>query len=76
MHGSSGGPLRSSIPKKGERILDLYCGTGRVASRIACAVGKSGEVVGIDAAKPMVEVARDRYGRQGGVVFVQRIVTY
>jgi len=62
-------------PKKGEKILDLCSGTGRAASWIVHAVGKNGEVVGMDIAKHMVEVAKDRYGESGNVTFLQKDVT-
>jgi ubiquinone/menaquinone biosynthesis C-methylase UbiE len=62
-------------PKNGEKIMDLCSGTGRVASWMAHRVGKDGEVVGMDVAKPMVDVAKDRYGRLGNVIFLQRDVT-
>ena len=45
-------------PRRGERILDLGCGTGHLTHRIA----ESGAaVVGIDSAPDMVETARRRY---------------
>jgi ubiquinone/menaquinone biosynthesis C-methylase UbiE len=62
-------------PKKGEKILDLCSGTGRAASWVAQEVGKDGEVFGMDVAKPMVEVAKDRYERLGNVIFLQEDVT-
>lgn len=62
-------------PRKGEKILDLCSGTGRAASWIAQAVGKEGEIIGMDVAKDMIEVAKDRYGRLGNVIFLQKDVT-
>lgn len=62
-------------PKKGEKILDLCSGTGRVASWMAQAVGEEGEVVGMDVAKRMVEVATNRYRRLGNLIFLQKDVT-
>jgi len=62
-------------PKKGEKILDLCSGTGRVASWIAGAVGTKGGVVGMDLAKRMVEVAMGRYGNLGNLIFQQKDVT-
>jgi demethylmenaquinone methyltransferase/2-methoxy-6-polyprenyl-1,4-benzoquinol methylase len=62
-------------PKEGEKILDLCSGTGRAASWIAQAVGKDGEVVGMDVAKEMVEVSNDRYGKLGKLTFLQKDVT-
>jgi len=62
-------------PQSGEKILDLCSGTGRVASWIAQAVGKEGEVVGMDISKRMVEVAKRRYGGLKKVVFLHKDVT-
>jgi ubiquinone/menaquinone biosynthesis C-methylase UbiE len=62
-------------PQSGEKILDLCSGTGRVASWIAQAVGKEGEVVGTDISKRMVEVAKRRYGGLKRVVFLHKDVT-
>ena len=71
--------LRKAIdilaPQKGEKILDLCSGTGRVASWIAQTVGKEGEVIGMDVAKRMVEVATNRYRRLGNLIFLQKDVT-
>jgi demethylmenaquinone methyltransferase/2-methoxy-6-polyprenyl-1,4-benzoquinol methylase len=67
--------LEVLAPKTGERILDLCSGTGRVASWIAQAVGKEGEVIGIDVAKRMVDVAKHRYGGLGSLTFLQKDVT-
>jgi ubiquinone/menaquinone biosynthesis C-methylase UbiE len=62
-------------PQKGEKILDLCPGTGRAASWMAQAVGEEGEIIGMDVAKNMVEVARKRYGRWGNLFFQQKDVT-
>jgi ubiquinone/menaquinone biosynthesis C-methylase UbiE len=61
-------------PQKGERILDLCSGTGRVASWIAQAIGEEGEVVGMDVAESMVEVAKNRYGELENLIFLQKDV--
>lgn len=45
-------------PQKGERILDLGCGTGHMTQQIAAA---GAEVVGIDSAATMIEQARKNY---------------
>jgi ubiquinone/menaquinone biosynthesis C-methylase UbiE len=62
-------------PEKGEKILDLCSGTGRVASWIASAVGDEGEVLGIDISKSMVDVAKKRYGGLKSVMFLNKDVT-
>jgi ubiquinone/menaquinone biosynthesis C-methylase UbiE len=40
--------------KKGERIVDLGCGTGELTMQLVEAVGEDGEVVGIDSNEQMV----------------------
>jgi trans-aconitate 2-methyltransferase len=47
-------------PERGERILDVGCGTGHLAARIAEA---GAEVLGIDASSSMIEQARKNYPR-------------
>jgi ubiquinone/menaquinone biosynthesis C-methylase UbiE len=45
-------------PQKGDRILDVACGTGVVARLVAGRVGPTGAVVGIDLNPGMLKVAR------------------
>jgi len=45
-------------PQAGERILDLGCGTGHLASEIA---ERGAHVVGIDSSPAMIEAAREAY---------------
>lgn len=45
-------------PKKGERILDLGCGTGQLTQKIA---ETGAEVIGIDSANAMIEQAQNNY---------------
>jgi ubiquinone/menaquinone biosynthesis C-methylase UbiE len=52
--------LASPIP--GERVLDVGCGTGLVARMAAERVGPSGEVIGVDIARRLLEVAEKRAG--------------
>lgn len=50
--------VHAARPAPGERVLDIACGTG-IASRLALpAVGSGGSVVGLDANRSMLEVAR------------------
>jgi SAM-dependent methyltransferase len=49
-------------PLPGERILDVGCGSGATLSELAGRVGDSGEVVGIDISRPLLERARVRVG--------------
>jgi trans-aconitate methyltransferase len=55
-HGAS--LIELLAPRPGERILDLGCGTGHLAARIAEA---GADVVGIDSSASMVEEARRLY---------------
>jgi ubiquinone/menaquinone biosynthesis C-methylase UbiE len=45
-------------PTPGKRILDLACGPGTLSYRLARDVSPAGEVVGIDLAPGMIELAR------------------
>jgi ubiquinone/menaquinone biosynthesis C-methylase UbiE len=47
-------------PRRGERVLDVACGTGVVARLAAEAVGGDGAVTGVDLNDGMLEVARAR----------------
>ena len=49
-------------PKPGERWLDLACGTGAVAERVA---GRGAEVVGVDLAPALIETAKERAAELG-----------
>jgi trans-aconitate methyltransferase len=45
-------------PQPGERVLDLGCGTGELAAKIA---DRGASVVGLDADRNMIEQARERF---------------
>jgi ubiquinone/menaquinone biosynthesis C-methylase UbiE len=45
-------------PRPGMRVLDLACGPGTLTRRLAALVGPDGEVVGVDLAEGMLELAR------------------
>lgn len=52
------GVVELLAPARGERILDLGCGTGHLTAQIA---GSGAEVVGIDSSEDMVRVASENY---------------
>lgn len=51
--------------RRGERVLDLCCGTGASALPAARAVGSGGSVLGVDLTPALLEVARANAARQG-----------
>lgn len=55
-------------PKCGEVILDLGCGTGRLAIELASRVGSSGRVVGVDPNESRIAVAREELASLDGDV--------
>lgn len=59
----------------GERVLEIGCGTGELALLAESLVGRSGRVVGIDAASEMIEVARLKASRKNVAVefFIQPV---
>ena len=50
--------LELADARPGMRVLDLACGPGNLSSRLAAGVLPGGEVVGIDLAPGMIELAR------------------
>ena len=57
--------LARAWPKPGERALDIACGTGIVARKVAKIVGEQGRVVAADVSPLMLEVARACAEREG-----------
>ena len=57
--------LRLFPPQPGWRVLDVGCGLGDTTQTIAQEVGPSGEVVGVDAARRMLDIARAETGEMG-----------
>jgi ubiquinone/menaquinone biosynthesis C-methylase UbiE len=54
--------VERASPRPGERVLDLACGTGIVARRMAAMVGTGGRVAGVDVNPAMLDVARGAPG--------------
>lgn len=64
-----GNPFRVRRPRRGERVLDLGCGSGLDAFVAALLVGARGGAVGVDLVPEMLEVAaRGASGWEGGNV--------
>jgi len=51
---------RFASPQKGERVLDLACGTGLVARHIAPLIGTEGKITAVDINPVMLAVARQQ----------------
>lgn len=60
--------VEQAAPRPGERVLDLACGTGVVARRVAPLVSETGAVVGVDISPGMLDVARGQPPPSGAVV--------
>lgn len=52
--------VRSLNLKPGDRVLDICCGTGDFITKLRKAVGIEGLAVGIDFARPMLEIAQTK----------------
>lgn len=64
--------LSSEALTKGEKVLELACGTGRIAIRIA----KHGvEVVGLDLSSAMLDIAREKSAGMSNISWVQQDMT-
>jgi ubiquinone/menaquinone biosynthesis C-methylase UbiE len=57
--------LEAMALQRGERVLDVACGTGLVTLGAARAVGATGRVVGVDISGQMLEAAEDARAEQG-----------
>ena len=50
--------LQAANARRGERVLDIGCGTGGTTAELAHAVGPNGSVLGVDISEPLVGAAR------------------
>ncbi len=57
--------LDLAVVRAGMRVLDLATGRGEPAIRAAHRVGPTGSVLGVDIAKDMLQMARERADREG-----------
>ncbi len=59
--------VRAAELEPGMRAVDVACGSGSLTRQLARAVGRSGEVVGIDVSSRMLEVGRARRAGRGAI---------
>ena len=52
--------LQAAAAQPGEHVLDVGCGCGETVLALACAVGATGRVTGLDVSAPMAGRARER----------------
>lgn len=57
--------LAAHPPRPGERVLDIGCGFGDTAQRIADMVGSEGSVLGVDVAERFIALAREEAAEAG-----------
>jgi ubiquinone/menaquinone biosynthesis C-methylase UbiE len=57
--------MRALAPTAGTRVLDIGCGFGDTAQRLAELVGPNGSVLGVDAAPRFVATAREEAAQAG-----------
>lgn len=57
--------LDAALPAKGEAVLDVGCGTGSTSLAVASAVGRTGQLVGIDVSQQLLRRAHARASHAG-----------
>ena len=57
---------RECLVTQPKRVLDLCCGTGDLAVRLARLAGRQVELVGVDYSQPMLEIAARKAAHQAG----------
>jgi ubiquinone/menaquinone biosynthesis C-methylase UbiE len=56
--------------KRGNSVLDVGCGTGRLAIEVSKMVGEAGLVVGIDPSPHRIKIARERGSHHANIKFM------
>ncbi|HTW53919.1 MAG TPA: class I SAM-dependent methyltransferase [Stellaceae bacterium] len=52
--------IEALSPRAGDVVLDIGCGTGQTLLQLAERVGTGGQVIGVDVAPPLLEIAQRR----------------
>ena len=61
--------IRELNLSKGDKVLDMGCGTGHLTKYIADIVGLNGEVVGIDPDAERIKIAKEKYKEVSNLQF-------
>ena len=61
--------LNRAAARAGEAILDVGCGGGKLASRLAATVGTQGSVLAVDVSAMLIDRARMDYGKTPALSF-------
>lgn len=56
--------------EKGEKVLDIACGTGAVTKKISERIGREGQIVGIDTSVTAIRIAKKWNGSKANLDFV------
>lgn len=59
--------LARAAIRPGDRVLDVGCGGGKLAARLAAATGTQGSVLGVDVSAMLIERAQHDYGTTPGL---------
>lgn len=63
--------LEAAAAKPGERVLDIGCGCGETTMKLASAVGKGGNALGVDISAPMLALAKDRSQTHPNITYAE-----
>lgn len=53
--------IKLLVPQKGDKVLDIGCGTGYLTKALADLVGSEGKVIGVDPDVQRLEIAKKKY---------------
>ena len=56
--------------KEGEVVLDVGCGTGRLAMAVSEIVGSSGFITGLDPSPHRIRIAQDKWSNRSNLEFI------